>query len=48
MPMSKIIHLPSCVDVYELAKEDLTQGGLECCSESTMYDIWKKELKFQR
>lgn len=47
MPMSKTIHLPSCltkVDVYELAKEDLTQGGLECCSESTMYDIWKKEF----
>lgn len=48
MPMSEAIHLPSCltkVDIYELAREDLTQGGLQCCSASQMYEIWNKEFK---
>lgn len=44
MPTSTMIHLPSCLtkaDVYSLAHDDLTQGGLECCKTSTFYDIWK-------
>lgn len=47
MPMSDAIHLPSCltkVDVYDLAKYDLTQGSLPCCSSSYMYDLWKREF----
>lgn len=49
MPMSDNINLPSCLtrlDVYELAKFDLTQGGLPCpCpSSSYMYKIWQKEF----
>ena len=47
MPMSEAVHLPSCltkVDIYELAKDDLTQGGLHCCSISMMYEIWKSEF----
>ena len=45
MPTSAAIHLPSCLtkyDVYSLARDDLTQGGLECCKLSTFYDIWKR------
>lgn len=48
MPMEDALHLPSCLtkcDVYELARDDLTQGGLECPSISQMYGIWKKEFK---
>lgn len=48
MPMSEDLHLLSCltkVDIYELAKEDLMQGGLECCSVSQMYEVWKKHFK---
>lgn len=48
MPMSEAVHLPSCltkVDVYELAREDLMQGGLECCSASQMYEIWSREFR---
>lgn len=47
MPMSDAIHLPSCLtkhDVYELAKDDLTQGGLSCCSPSHLYEVWKTEF----
>ena len=47
MPMSEEIHLPSCLtrtDVYELAKCDLTQGGLSCPSLSYMYELWRKEF----
>ena len=47
MPMSKAIHLPSCLarrDVYDLAKHDLTQGGLSCPSLSHMYELWRKEF----
>ena len=47
MPMCKELHLPSCltkVDVYDLARDDLTQGGLSCCSASQMYELWKREF----
>lgn len=47
MPMSEAINLPSCLsrmDVYELAKCDLTQGELPCPSSSYMYEIWRKEF----
>ena len=47
MPMSDALHLPSCltrVDVYELAKDDLTQGGLACCSLAHMYKVWNDEF----
>lgn len=47
MPMSDTINLPSCLtkhDVYELAKDDLTQGGLSCCSPSHLYEVWKTEF----
>lgn len=47
MPMGNDLHLPSCLtkaDVYELAKDDLTQGGLTCCSPSHMYQVWKSEF----
>lgn len=47
MPMSDTINLPSCLtklDVYELARDDLTQGGLSCCSPSHLYEVWKKEF----
>ncbi len=47
MPASTDIHLPSCLtkaDVYALAVDDLSQGGLECCKTSTFYEIWKSEF----
>lgn len=42
MPTSEIVHLPSCLtkhDVFELAKDDLTQGGLPFCSPSHLYQV---------
>ncbi len=47
MPTSSDIHLPSCLtkaDVYALAVDDLSQGGLQCCKPSTFYEIWKTEF----
>jgi hypothetical protein len=47
MPMSKDIHLPSCLtkaDVYDLAFDDLTEGGMQCCSKTTFYRIWRTEF----
>lgn len=44
MPTSTAIHLPSCLtknDVFTLASDELSQGGLECCKQSTFYEIWK-------
>ena len=48
MPMSSNLHLPSCLtklDVYNLAHDDLTQGGMECCSMSSFYSMWSREFK---
>lgn len=47
MPMSSDIHLPSCLtklDVFELAHDDLLQGGLQCSSLSQFYSIWSLEF----
>ena len=47
LPMCDEIHLPSCLtkaDVYALAVDDLTQGGLECSKMSTFYEVWKSEF----
>ena len=47
LPTSNLTHLPSCLtkaDVYSLAYDDLTQGGLECCKISTFYNIWKRDF----
>ena len=47
MPMSAAIHLPSCLtklDVYSIAYDDLSQGGMQCCKLSTFYDIWQKHF----
>lgn len=47
MPSSSVIHLPSCLtkaDVFSLALEDLSQGGLECCKQSTFYEIWQQNF----
>lgn len=47
MPMKRHIHLPSCLtkaDVYFLAHDDLSQGGLECCARVTFYKIWSEEF----
>ena len=47
MPTKDDIHLPSCLtksDVYSLACDDLSQGGLECCSLVTFYKIWTEEF----
>ena len=44
MPTKKEMHVPSCLtkaDVFALAVDDLTQGGLQCCKMSTFYDVWK-------
>lgn len=44
MPTSTAVHLPSCLtksDVYALAFDDLTEGGLKCCGMSTFYEIWQ-------
>lgn len=49
MPMSNELHLPSCLtkaDVYELACDDLTQGGLQCSSLSQFYSIWTAEFNY--
>lgn len=48
MPMKEEIHLPSCLtkaDVYTLAKDDLTQRGLQCCKVSTFYSIWSSSFR---
>ena len=47
MPAKVEIHLPSCLtkgDVYALAIDDLSQGGLECCKKSTFYELWQVEF----
>ena len=47
MPTKDSIHLPSCLtkaDVYCLAYDDLTEGGLSCPSSSTFYRIWATEF----
>lgn len=47
MPTSSEIHLPACLtkaDVFSLASDDLSQGGLQCCSMSTFYEIWNQFL----
>ena len=47
MPTKDEIHLPSCLtraDVYALAVDDLSQGGLHCCKLSTFYDVWKSHF----
>ena len=47
MPMKNDLHLPSCLtkaDVYALAFDDLSQGGLECCALATFYKIWTEEF----
>ena len=47
MPAKTQIHLPSCLtksDVYGLAVDDLSQGGLECCKKSTFYQVWHTEF----
>lgn len=46
MPTNSYIHLPSCLtkaDVYCLAFDDLTSGGLNCPAPSTFYKIWSKD-----
>ena len=47
MPTKNSIHLPSCLtkaDVYGLAFDDLTEGGLSCPSPSTFYRLWNSEF----
>lgn len=47
MPTSAAVHLPACLtkaDVFSLASDDLSQGGLECCGISTFYQIWKSNF----
>ena len=47
LPICDEIHLLSCLtkgDVYALAVDDLTQGGLECSKMSTFYEVWKSEF----
>lgn len=48
MPMSDEIHLPSCLtkaDVYELAVDDLMQGGdTHCPSISIFYEVWRSQF----
>ena len=47
MPASDAIHLPSCLtkqDVYNLAVDELSEGGLYCCSRSTFYSVWTSEF----
>ena len=47
MPVKTEIHLPSCLtkgDVYALAVDDLSQGGLESCKISKFYQIWQQEF----
>lgn len=42
IPASIDVHLPSCLtkaDVYTLAFDDLSEGGLDCCKPSTPYRI---------
>lgn len=47
MPTSTAVHLPACLtkaDVFSLACDDLSQGGLQCCKISTFYNIWKRNF----
>lgn len=47
LPTKNSVHLPSCMtkaDVYGLAYDDLTDGGLSCPSPSTFYRVWNKEF----
>ena len=48
MPTDGTIHLPSCLtksDVYNLAQEDLSQGGIPMCSRSSFFRLWKNDFK---
>ena len=48
MPTDGTIHLPSCLtksDVYNLAQEDLSQGGVPMCSRSSFFRLWKNDFK---
>lgn len=47
MPTSTAVHLPACLtkaDVFSLASDNLSQGGLQCCKISTFYEIWKRSF----
>ena len=47
MPMSKDVHLPSCLtktDVYDIACDDLTEDEMQCCSKSSFYRVWCTEF----
>ena len=47
LPTKDEVHLPSCLtkaDVYALASDDLSQGGLEVCKLSTFYEIWRSKF----
>ena len=49
MPTDGTIHLPSCLtrsDVYELASEDLSDGGINIvCSKSSFFELWRNEFQ---
>ena len=48
MPTDGKIHLPSCLtksDIFELASEDLSVGGVSVCSKSSFLELWKKEFQ---
>lgn len=48
MPTDGSTHLPSCLtrsDVYELAREDLSQDGTPVCSRSTFFELWRREFQ---
>lgn len=48
MPTDGKIHLPSCLtksDIFELASEDLSVGGVSVCSKSSFFELWKKEFQ---
>lgn len=48
MPTDGAIHLPSCLtksDVYDLAQQDLSDGGVVVCSRSSFFQLWKSDFQ---
>ncbi len=48
MPTDGSIHLPSCMtksDVFDLARHDLSSGGLVVCSRSSFFQLWRRDFQ---
>ncbi len=40
-----LVSFGTCSDVFDLARQDLSEGGVAVCSRSTFFQLWKKDFK---